>query len=121
MRVVDYVIATDGGTQVIDLEKDDGQRVRIGLDGRMDSLGAGKQLFIGAGPESPNVCMLPIGGPEENEVLSLLQRWLDETQEPNRRESLMAADTSTLRGQDLLDRLAIEFLLEICHRDRCLN
>jgi hypothetical protein len=117
LRIVDYAIATDGGTQVIDLEKDDGQRVSIGLDGRMDLPGAGKQLFIGAGPESPNVRMLPIGGPEENEVLSLLERWLDETQVPNRRESLMATDTSTLQGQDLLDRLALEFLLEVRHRE----
>ena len=117
MRIVDYAIATDGGTQVIDLEKDDGQRVSIGLDGRMDSPGAGKQLFIGPGPDSPSVRMLLVGGPEENEVLSLLERWLDETQSPNRRESLMAADVSTLQGQDLLDRLALEFLLEVRHRD----
>jgi hypothetical protein len=61
--------------------------------------------------------MLPIGGPEENEVLSLLERWLDETQVPNRRESLMATDTSTLQGQDLSDRLALEFLLEVRHRE----
>ena len=117
MRIADYALATDGGTQVIDLETDDGQKVSIGLDGRMDSPGAGKQLFIGAGPESPNARMLPIGGPEENEVLLLLQRWLDETQGFVRRESLMDADLSTLQGQDLLDRLAIEFLLAVRHRD----
>jgi hypothetical protein len=80
-------------------------------------LGPGPRAFIGAGPESPNVRMLPIGGPEENEVLSLLERWLDETQVPNRRESLMGTDTSALQGQDLLDRLALEFLLEVRHRD----
>lgn len=117
MRVLDYALATDGGTKVIDLEKDDGQRVSIGLDGRMDSPGSGKQLFIGAGPESPDVLMLPIGGPEENEVLLLLQRWLDETQGFIRRESLMSADESSLQGQDLLDRLALEFLIEIRHRE----
>ncbi|UCH48110.1 MAG: hypothetical protein JSU95_19120 [Betaproteobacteria bacterium] len=117
MRIVDYALATDGGTQVIDLEKDDGQRVCIGLDGRMDSTGAGKQLFIGAGPESPNVLMLPIAGPEENEVLLLLQRWLEETQGSTRREFLMSADIETLQGQDLLDRLALEFLLVVRPRD----
>ena len=117
MRILDYAFATDGGTKIIDLETDDGQRISIGLDGRMDSTGAGKQLFIGAGPESPDVRMLPIGGPEENEVMSLLQRWLDETQGFIRRESLMSSDNSSLQGQDLLDRLALEFLLEIRHRD----
>ena len=43
--------------------------------------------------------MLQIGSQEENEVLLLLQRWLDETQGFVRRESLMDADLSTLQGR----------------------
>jgi len=61
--------------------------------------------------------MLPIGGTEEREVISLLEEWLEKIQGFIRRESLMDADQSSLKGQDLLDRLALEFLLEISHCD----
>jgi len=37
MRGLDYALATDGGTQVIVLEIDEGEKLMIGLDGRMDS------------------------------------------------------------------------------------
>ena len=116
MRVLDYALATDGGTQIVTLELADGKQAMIGLDGRMDSPVSGEQLFIGGSPESPTAQLLPIGGGEEAEAISWLETWLVQTQGSGRQESLMEADYSTLAGQDLLDRLAIEFLLEI--RDR---
>lgn len=117
MRIVDYALALDGGTQVITVETDDGEKITFGLDGRMNSPGAGKQLFIGKSPDSPDVRLLSVGGPEEQEVVSLLERWLDETQGFVRREALMDADEATLKSQDLLDRLALEFLSEIRSRE----
>lgn len=117
MRILDYALALDGGTQVVVLETAEGERVSIGLDGRMGSPGSGKQLFIGASPQSPDARMLPIGGVEEREAISLLEEWLDETQGFMRREALMEAERSALEGQDLLDRLALEFLLEVQRRD----
>lgn len=113
MRISDYVLAPDGGTQIVTLEIDDGRQLSIGLDGRMDSPAAGMQLFIGDGPEAPDARMLPIGGAEEAEVVALLERWLEDTQGFLRRESLMDADISRLQGQSLRDRLAIELLLAI--------
>lgn len=113
MQISDYALALDGGTQIVVVETDGGERLTIGLDGRMDSPLAGMQLFIGPAPEHRDTRMLPIPGPEEAEIIALLERWLEETQDCVRRESLMDADLSTLRGQGLLDRLALELLLEI--------
>lgn len=117
MRILNYALSPDGGTQVVDLETSDGERISIGLDGRMDSPGGGKQLFIGPSPESPDARMLPVGSAEEREVILLLEKWLEATQGFLRREALMNADLATLEGQDLLDRLALEFLLGIQKRD----
>ena len=116
MRISDYALAPDGGTQIVTLEIDDGRQLSIGLDGRMDSPAAGMQLFIGNGPDVPGARMLRIGGAEEAEVITVLERWLEETQGFIRREALMDADISALEGQDLLDRLALGFLLEIQQR-----
>ena len=116
MRISDYALTPDGGTQIVTLEIDDGQQLSIGLDGRMDSPAAGMQLFIGNGPDAPGTRMLKIGGAEEAEVVALLERWLEETQGFIRREALMDADIASLEGQDLLDRLALGFLLEIQQR-----
>lgn len=99
------------------LEIDEGQQLAIGLDGRMDSPAAGMQLFIGNGPDAPGTRTLEIGGAEEAEIISVLERWLAETQGFLRREALMDADMSTLQGQDLLDRLALGLLLEIQQRN----
>lgn len=117
MQVLDYSLATDGGTQVLVFALDDGEKITLGLDGRMDSPSAGKQIFIGQSPDSPDARLLPVGGSEESNILSLLEKWLDQTQGFLRREALMEADTSELKGQDLLDRLALEFILEIRDRD----
>ncbi len=83
----------------------------------MDAPGGGKQLFIGPSPESPDARMLPVGSAEEREVILLLEKWLEATQGFLRREALMDADPEWLKGQDRLDRLALEFLLEIRNRD----
>ncbi|KPK23158.1 MAG: hypothetical protein AMJ61_16190 [Desulfobacterales bacterium SG8_35_2] len=80
MRIRDYALALDGGTQIIVLETGDGGQIRIGLDGRINSSAGGKQLFIGNSPESPDTRMLPSGGTEEREVISLLEEWLKKTQ-----------------------------------------
>ena len=116
MRIRDYALALDGGTQIVVLETASGKQVTIGLDGRIDSPNSGKQLFVGAAPDSPDVRLLPVGGAEEREVIALLEKWVDETQGFIRREALMESDESTLEGQDLLDRLALQFLLEIRNR-----
>lgn len=116
MRILDYALALDGGTQILVLEKASGEQVTIGIDGRMNSPNSGKQLFIGAAPDSPDARLLPIGGAEEREVISLLEKWVDDTQGIIRREALMESEQSTLEGQDLLDRLALQFLLEIRNR-----
>lgn len=116
MRILDYALSLDGGTQIVVLETASGERLTIGLDGRMNSPNSGKQLFIGAAPDSPDAQLLPIGGTEEREVISLLERWVDETQGFLRREALMESEKSTLKGQDLLDRLALQFLLEVRNR-----
>lgn len=117
MRIIDYALALDGGTQVIVLELDDNRTLRIGLDGRMDSPVSGKQMFIGNSPESPDARLLPIGGADEGEVIAVLEKWLDQTQGFIRREALIEVDPSTLKGQDLLDRLAIEFILKVRARE----
>jgi hypothetical protein len=119
VRVLDYALALDGGTQILVLELANGERMTIGLDGRMGSPTAGKQLFIGSSPESPAARMLSLGGSEERNVISLLERWIDETQGFLRRDALMEAEQSTLQGQDLLDRMAMEFLMEVRNRDAC--
>lgn len=117
MRILNYALAADGGTQVVDLEISDGKRVSIGIDGRMDAPCGGMQLFIGTSPGGPDSRMLPIGSLEERETILLLEKWLEATQGFLRREALMDADLETLKGQDLLDRLALEFLLQIRNRD----
>ena len=89
----------------------------IGQDGRMDAPGKGRQLFIGGAPDSPDAQLLPIGGPEETAIIALLEQWVEQTQGFVRREALMDADSSTLKGQDLLDRLALEFILDLRRRD----
>ncbi|MDX1433136.1 MAG: hypothetical protein R3286_11880 [Gammaproteobacteria bacterium] len=113
MRIVDYAIAADGGTQVIVLELDNGERLTFGLDGRIGAPGGGRQLFVGASPDGPSSRLLPVGGTEEAELVALLEDWLDRTQGFLRRESLMTAESAALDGQDRLDRLAMELLLEV--------
>jgi hypothetical protein len=61
--------------------------------------------------------MLPIGGIEEREIILLLENWADETQGFIRREALMEVEQSTLNGQDLLDRLGLQFLFKVQSRD----
>ena len=92
MRILDYSIALDGGTQIIVIECDDGERVTIGLDGRMDSPTSGKQLLVGKSPDHPDTKWLAIGGADEKKVMSLPEKWLDDTQGFIRRGALMDAD-----------------------------
>ena len=61
--------------------------------------------------------LLPIGGDEERRIIMLLESWLEETLGIGRREALMSAEESDLAGQELLDWLAMKFLLEIKQRD----
>jgi hypothetical protein len=46
MRIRNYALALDGGTQIVVLETDDDEQISIGLNGRMDAPARGKQLFI---------------------------------------------------------------------------
>lgn len=117
MKILDYALALDGGTQVITLEINDGKPISIGLDGRMDSPLSGKQLFIGSSPDGPKTRLLEIGGAEELEVIALLEKWLDLTQGYLRREALMESDPESLQGQDILDRMGLEFLSTVKQRD----
>ena len=116
MRVLNYSLATDGGTQVVELELDGSGRIQIGLDGRMDSPPGGRQLFIGSSPEGPDAHLLPLGSREETDAIALLDKWLEQTQGFLRREVLLNADPAVLDKQDLLDRMAIEFLLDVKNR-----
>ena len=113
VRILDYALALDGGTQVITLEYNDGEQINIGLDGRMESPLSGKQLFIGISPEGTETKLLEIGGSEELEIITLLESWLDQTQGFLRREALMESDPAALKDQDLLDRMGLEFLMMI--------
>ena len=99
------------------LEIDDGKKLTFGLDGRTDSPVSGNQIFTGCSPDSPDARLLPVGGTGESIIVSLLEKWLDQTQGFLRREALLEADPSALKGQDLLDRLALEFILELRDRD----
>ena len=117
MKIHDYALAFDGGTQVITLENNEGEQISIGLDGRMESPLSGKQLFLGNSPDGPETKLLEIGGVEELEIISLLEKWLDQTQGFLRREVLMESDPASLKGQDILDRMGLEFLLKIKQRD----
>ena len=99
------------------LDTGEGTKICIGLDGRMDSLQSGRQLFVGNSPDGPKTRMLPIGGAEEAEIVSLLQQWLEQTQDFSRGEFLLQADPAALEGQDLLDCMAMLFLREIEQRD----
>jgi hypothetical protein len=117
MKILDYALALDGGAQIITIEDDEGEQITFGLDGRMDSPLSGKQLFIGGSPDSPKSRLLDIGGPEELEVILLLEKWLDQTQSLQRREALIELDQAKLKGQDLLDRLGLKFYTEVKQRD----
>ena len=117
MKVLDYALALDGGTQVITLDTGEGGQICIGLDGRMDAPLGGKQLFLGNSPDGPATRMLAIGGAEEAEIVSLLQQWLEQTQGFLRREFLMEADPASLDGQDRLDHLGMLFLRQIEQRE----
>lgn len=117
MKILDYALALDGGTQVITLENNDGEQINIGLDGRMDSSLSGKQLFIGNSPDDSETKLLEIGGSEEHEVITLLEEWLDQTQGFLRKEALMESDPASLKDQDILDRMGIQFILKIKQRD----
>jgi len=92
MRIVDYALAMDGGTQIVEVELDAGETMMIGLDGRIDSPVSGRQLFTGSSPESPDAQLPPIGGSEEAEVIALLEKWLDQTQGFLRRGALIGSD-----------------------------
>lgn len=118
MRILNYCLALDGGTQVIELELDGSGRIQIGLDGRMGSPLEGQQLFIGGSPDSPDAQLLPVGGREEADVIALLEQWQDQTQGFLRREVLINADPDVLDKQDLLDRMAIEFLIKVKSREQ---
>jgi len=87
------------------------------MNGRMDSPDSGKQLFIGSSTDNPDTKWLPIGSTDEKQVIGLLQQSLDQTQGFLRREALMDADQSSLKGQDRLDRLGLEFVLAVLNRD----
>ena len=117
MKILNYALALDGGTQIITLEIKDGEQINIGLDGRMESPLSGRQLFIGNSPDGPETILLEIGGAEELEVIALLESWLDQTQGFLRREALMESDPDSLKGQDILDRMGLQFLLDIKRRD----
>ncbi len=117
MKILDYALALDGGTQIITLEDNEGEQISIGLDGRMESPLSGKQLFLGNSPDGSETKLLEIGGTEEFEVISLLEKWQDQTQGFLRREALMESDLASLKGQDILDRMGLEFLLKIKQRD----
>lgn len=117
MKILDYALALDGGTQVITLDAGDGRQICIGLDGRMNAPLGGKQLFIGNSPDGPESRMLTIGSDEEIEIVSLLQQWLEQTQGFLRREFLLDADPDSLEGQDLLDCMGMLFLRQIEQRD----
>jgi len=117
MKILNYALALDGGTEVITLENNEGEQINIGLDGRMESPLSGKQLFIGTSPDGSETKLLQIGGAEELEIISLLEKWLDQTQGFLRREALMETDPASLKGQDILDRMSLEFLLKVKQRD----
>lgn len=117
MKILDYALALDGGTQVITLDTGAGTTICVGLDGRMGAPLGGKQLFIGNSPEGPETRMLAIGGTEEAEIVSLLQQWLEQTQGFLRRELLLAADPDSLDGQDRLDCMGMLFLRQIEQRN----
>ena len=117
MKILDYALAMDGGTQVITLDTGEGGQICIGLDGRMDAPLGGRQLFIGNSPVGPEARMLAIGGAEEAETISLLQQWREQSQGFLRREFLMDADPASLEGQDLLDCMGMLFLRQIEQRD----
>lgn len=117
VKILNYALALDGGTQIITLENKDGEQISIGLDGRMESPLSGRQLFIGNSPDGPETILLEIGGAEELEVIALLESWLDQTQGFLRREALMETDPASLKGQDILDRMGLQFLSEIKRRD----
>ena len=116
MRILDYSLAVDGGTQVLEIELDGSGRIQIGLDGRMDSPGQGRQLFIGSSPDGAGAHLLPVGSSEEADVIALLEKWRQQTQGFPRAEVLIKADPAVLDKQDLLDRMAIEFLHEVKKR-----
>ena len=117
MKILNYALALDGGTEVITLENNKGEQINVGLDGRIESPLSGKQLFIGTSPDGPETKLLEIGGAEELEIISLLEKWLDQTQGFLRREVLMETDPASLKGQDILDRMSLEFLLKVKQRD----
>lgn len=116
MRILDYSLAADGGTQVLVIELDGSGRLQVGLDGRMDSPGQGRQLFIGSMPDGHGTQLLPVGSREEADVIALLEKWQQQTQGFLRTEVLIKADPAVLDKQDLLDRMAIEFLHEVKNR-----
>jgi hypothetical protein len=55
-------------------------------------------------------------GSEKADVIALLEQWQDQTQGFLRREVLVNADPDVLDKQDLLDRMAIEFLMKVKSR-----
>ena len=118
MRILNVSLATDGGTQVLEIELDGSGRLQIGLDGRMDSPGQVRQLFIGNSPGGADAHLLPVGSSEEADVIALLEKWQQQTQGFLRTEVLVKADPAVLDKQDLLDRMAIEFLHEVKNRQR---
>jgi hypothetical protein len=118
VKIIDYALALDGGTQVVVLEDDDGRQITFGRDGRMGIPESSRQLFFGGAPDAADARRLAIGSTEEAELVALMERWLDTTQGFLRREALLDADPETLNGQDLLDRMALELYLEIRQRNK---
>lgn len=84
----------------------------------MELPGQGRQLFIGSTPDGAGKQQLPVGSREETDVITLLEKWQQQTQGFLRMEVLIKADPAVLDKQDLLDRMAIEFLHEVKNRQR---
>ena len=82
----------------------------------MESQSSGKQIFIGNSPDGPETKLLEPGGVEELEIISILETWADQTQGVIRRKALIESDPASLRDQDILDRMGLEFLLTIKQR-----
>ena len=97
--------------RVLDLALDDGSRLTIGLDGRMNAPLCREQGFIGSAPAGPQGRLLPVGPGAAYAVTALPDRWRDRTRGFFRRDALMPAASSAVHGQ--LDRTGRAFLCQV--------